>query len=572
MAFSVGSITAFLKLDSSGFNKEMTNAQKSVADFSGKIEGGLKTIRNTSAVLTGIGIAVGAVAMNLGKTAGQYESIRDSFQSMTASMGVNVDEFQAKVAKASGGTLDNLTILTGGTRALSLMGKEAFGDFGTDFARMAELSKKASRATGQDVNYMFDSLILGMSRESKMILDNLGISVDLTQAKQDYAESLGKSAEELTISEQKSAVLNHTLSALETTYGAVAVSAGGFSGGMATFTTEMTNMKIALGTALLPLLNELVRTITPLIQQYLPPLIDWIRQGVLWFSELDPNIQKVVFAIGALIPVIGIVAQAILLLMPVITALTGPIGIVIAIVTALAIAWATNFMGIRDKTTEIFGYLRTFFFEYVMPIFTVFQAFITKHADDIKKIFEGAWLAIKGYFQIALAAIQIIMAIALGILTGDWQTAWTKIKSSLNLAWSGIKNVFEGMLSYWGGWAGMVFDKLTDPFQRALNKIREIVDEIKDKLDFTQRHSPSVVDLVEKGVRLVNNAFDDLAYSGIASTQAIGAGMVSGLGGGATTIIIEMDGAIIGDIDEANGISERIGDSIVRRLQSNVRV
>ena len=208
--------------------------------------------------------AVGAVSVALTKfavEAGKYASIADSFDSMTQEMGISAEELEQKVFDASGGTIDRLTTLQGATRALSLMGKGAFTDFGEQFSSMAELSKKAARATGMDVNYMFDSLILGMSRESKLILDNLGINVDLVKAKQEYADSIGKTVEQLTLEEEKAAVLNHTLATLENTYGEVAVTSGGLQGALQQAKVWWTNLRLELGEKMLPVVNSVTRVL-----------------------------------------------------------------------------------------------------------------------------------------------------------------------------------------------------------------------------------------------------------------------------------------------------------------------
>lgn len=342
----VGSVIAKFKSDLSSFKKGVTDAQSSIRSFSNKASTNLKTIRNSSLIVSGAIAGVTVASLKLGEVAGKYESIRDAFGSMTKDMGIGVEDFEEKVASASRGTLDRLTILQGGTRALSLMGKEAFSDFGNQFADMAALSKKAARATGQDVTYMFDSLITGMSRESKMILDNLGITVDLTKAKSDYAEELGKGVKDLSISESKTAVLNHTLEKLKNIYGDVAVSSGGFAGGMSALKTTVKNAQIEIGTKLLPVLNDLVREIKPLIDEYLPKLVEWLEKTVNWFRDLDPEMKKVILAFLALAPAIaaiGVVAipvtAALTGLGAVIGLVTGPVGVLVLGILGWVAAW-----------------------------------------------------------------------------------------------------------------------------------------------------------------------------------------------------------------------------------------
>lgn len=655
MSFSAGAITAFLKLDDSEFKGKLENAQKNVTSFSNSATDGLKGIRNVSAVLTGVMVGVGAVAMNVGKVAGQYQSIRDSLASMTKDMGLNVDAFEAGVAKASGGTLDKLTILTNATRALSLMGKDSFTDFGSQFEKLAELSKKASRATGTDVTFMFDSLITGMARESKMILDNLGITVDLTKAKEDYAKSLGKSTDELTTAESKTAVLNHTIEQLESNYGAVAVSAGGFSGAMSVWNTEMTNLKIDLGTAIIPLLTELMKAITPLAKEYLPKIVEGITMMVEWFSNLNPNIQKAVMIFMALVPIIGIVAQVALMLAPVIGALISPVGLVIAIIVALiaiGVALYMNWDTIKAKAGELFdtisSKLHELYTTYVQPILTAIGdafswlwysiikpiidlniAYYTLWYNALKWVWDnmiypilyliGAvfarifyeiynwvkirieaivetiranlnllWAFIQPYWNMVKAFIESVWNSILAFARPIWESIKTSIVNPIINAYSGVKANIDSMKANLSArfneilnkvretWNG-VRDAIVKPFEEAKRKVEEIANKIKeaaDKINPFHRESPSLVDNVRAGVRAINRAYEGLDISTAINTSASTLGVgVSGAGGvGVNHITINLEGAIIGDLDEAGGIAERIGDSIVKRLQQNLRV
>ena len=375
-----------------GFKKTLGSFQKQTASGFDTAKKGLSAIRKPALVATAALTGVAVAGFKLAEGAGKYESIRDAFQSMTDGMGVGVEEFEKNVAEASAGTLDKLTILQGGTRALSLMGKETFSDFGSQFAQMAELSKKAARATGMDVTYMFDSLITGMSRESKMILDNLGITVDLTKAKEDYAATLGKSADELTIAEEKTAVLNHTLGKLEENYGNVAVSSGGMAGAMSKLKVTIADAKLEIGLALIPVFNDLVRTITPLIKEHVPKLIDGLKKAVEWFKNLSPTGRKILLLFLALAPAIVAISTVLMpvlsvlqVLIPVlmtlggvIAGLTAPIWLVIAAITAIiavGVWWAKNW----QENIDTIKWAWEMFVDFIYGIW-----------ENIKNIFNNA--------------------------------------------------------------------------------------------------------------------------------------------------------------------------------------
>lgn len=379
----------------SGISKSIGDSFKGVGDTLKDMGGSMKDIgKSMSVSITAPIAAASAAALNFVTIGGKYSSVRDSFISMTKDMGISADEFQNRVSKATGGQIDNLKILQSATKGLSLIGKDAFNDFGNDFVKMAELSKKAARATGQDVDFMFDSLVTGIARESKLILDNLGITIDITKAKDEYAKSLGKTREELTISEEKHAVLNSALGQLESTYGEVAVSAGGFSGAWQQLTTQLTNTRIEIGQALEPTIAGLVKSLTPIIQDITPSIINGIKTITEWFNNLSPSMQKTIVvsvgltavagplivvlgtiisnvgtlisALGWLVPALTSVASAIFtVVIPAIVSVVAAnlpliaiIGVITAVIGGLYWAWKNNFLGIRDFTQQVVGWLR----------------------------------------------------------------------------------------------------------------------------------------------------------------------------------------------------------------------
>ena len=213
---------------------------------------------------------------------------------------------------------------------------------------------------------------------------------------------------------------------------------------------------------------------------------------------------------------------------------------------------------------------------FVIPTINAFKEFITQNWTTIQTITMAIWDMISGYFKLWWAIVSGIFKIALALLKGDWGAAWDAVVEMITNAWEAIKQIFNGVINFIKGWGGILLSELIRPFQDAWNKISELVNKIKDALDFTKRHSPSVVDIVQKGVRLVNRAFDDLPINmpNLTPATGMGASMIGGTGNGGLTNLtlqINMDGAIISDDFGAQRIAEKVGDSIVKKLQQNIR-
>jgi len=144
--------------------------------------------------------------MELGAKAEQQ---KQAFKNLAASLGMSADKIIEDLRRMSGETMSTSQIMGKASQAMIL------GIDPTKLAKMMEISRASARAFGKDVGFMFESIAVGVGRQSKLILDNLGIIVSAGDAYEKYAKTLGKSAKELTEMERKQAFLNATLEAGE---------------------------------------------------------------------------------------------------------------------------------------------------------------------------------------------------------------------------------------------------------------------------------------------------------------------------------------------------------------------
>lgn len=80
-----------------------------------------------------------------------------------------------------------------------------------EFDKLTRIAVALGRAMGQDATKSIEDLTIGLGRQSKLILDNLGLMVSAEQANEKYAASVGKSASQLTDAEKKQAFINEAL-------------------------------------------------------------------------------------------------------------------------------------------------------------------------------------------------------------------------------------------------------------------------------------------------------------------------------------------------------------------------
>ena len=133
--------------------------------------------------------AVAAVAMETMRKAivrsAEVEGVKRGFDNLAKSTGFSTSAFD-KFKDATDGTIDNLTLMKKANSAMLL----GITDSEDQMAQMFDVAQRLGQSLGLDVTQSIDSLVTGLGRQSKLMLDNLGIMVDGQQANKDYAESI----------------------------------------------------------------------------------------------------------------------------------------------------------------------------------------------------------------------------------------------------------------------------------------------------------------------------------------------------------------------------------------------
>ena len=132
--------------------------------------------------------------------------VRSGFDNLTAGIGGSTETL-AKLQEATNGTVDSIELMTQANNAMLL----GIFDNNDQMAEMFDVAQRLGAALGRDTTFGVESLVTGMGRQSKLMLDNLGIMVDVEEANKRYAKELGKSTNRLTDQEKKQAFNNETM-------------------------------------------------------------------------------------------------------------------------------------------------------------------------------------------------------------------------------------------------------------------------------------------------------------------------------------------------------------------------
>jgi len=95
---------------------------------------------------------------------------------------------------------------------------QAAGLSADQLERLGKVAKNAGTILGRDVTDSFNRLTRGAIKAEPELLDELGIIVRIKDASEEYAETIGKSANDLTTFEKSQAVVNAVLAQGETKF------------------------------------------------------------------------------------------------------------------------------------------------------------------------------------------------------------------------------------------------------------------------------------------------------------------------------------------------------------------
>jgi len=199
--------------------------------------------------------ALGRAIGDLASQVGPIQSVRIAFENFTEAARASVPEFSGTASSL----LSDMRDITNGAISATDMMKSAnlafllVGDqVATRLPQMLQTAQAAALATGQDLDYMFESLIKGVGRLSTRWLDNLGISISLTEAYADYADELNVLPEALTHTQRVTAVLNAAMAQGEN------------------IIMRMGNVSLLLSTRMASLRNSFVDTRDTILNDFAP--------------------------------------------------------------------------------------------------------------------------------------------------------------------------------------------------------------------------------------------------------------------------------------------------------------
>jgi hypothetical protein len=309
-------------------------------------------------IVAGLAGALAALAIPVAglfaafKTA-QIEPAAASFESLVKSF-EGGDTLLRRLSEAAGGTIAQFDLLTSANLALAGIQGKVAAEFGNSLPKLLEVARVQARATGQSVDFLFNSLVEGIKRSSPLRIDNTGLVIKAGEANEEYAKKLGKTVDQLTAEEKQLALLNETLRA-----GNIAIEAAGGvyvtnAERIKRFQVTFQDLFAELGKSFQPLLTiilDAANGIADGISAFLIPVFDRFR-------AVNNVIQGFANIIGAfLAPALAIVAPLFDAMLIPIEGTTGALNLFADILNNMVVPAINFFMQPLYMIADVLGFV-----------------------------------------------------------------------------------------------------------------------------------------------------------------------------------------------------------------------
>lgn len=250
----------------------------------------------------------------------------------------------------------------------------------------------------------------------------------------------------------------------------------GLAGAVEYFKGTLDTLMISAGTPWLVMLADLIRGAADLIAKF-GELPAPVQKGVVVFLAAVAVLGPLLILVGSLITaistIVGAFAAAPAVVAPVTAALgtfggsvgavtgvlgggaglvgmlgtagsallafaTGPIGLTIAAVAGLALAYKTNFLGIRDATNSAVSWIGN--------QLNGLRDHWATHSGELNAIVENQWVNMHALFALKWEGIRGITTAGMQFMQGDWEGGLETLRNTASNMWGMIREIYRNQL------------------------------------------------------------------------------------------------------------------------------
>ena len=245
------------------FKNQNDKINKGILDLNGSqrlLGGAFATVRSQILLFNfAMGLGIRQVA-RLVAEASKVEGLRTAFETLSGESGT-LTESLGKIREATDGTMSDFALFEQANNAM-ILGVTKNSD---EMAEMFDIAQRLGRALGKDTAQSVESLVTGIGRQSRLMLDNIGIVVKSEEAYEAYASKLGKTAKNLTDAEKKQAFLEATMESARQKVAELGDEILTTRDEVNKFTASSENLSVAVGEALAPAFTKLTKESTTVL-------------------------------------------------------------------------------------------------------------------------------------------------------------------------------------------------------------------------------------------------------------------------------------------------------------------
>ena len=170
-------------------------------------------MKGVTAALAGAAVVAGVFkkAMDFAKEGAQLQRLEAAGDKMATSFGQNMDDLVGAIQRATNGAIPAFEAMGLANRALLL----GVAETPEQFTKLATAAAALGQAMGRTSSEAMTDIVTGIGRMSPLILDNLGIMTRGGKVFDEYAASVGTTADKLTDTQKKQILLNSALLAAQ---------------------------------------------------------------------------------------------------------------------------------------------------------------------------------------------------------------------------------------------------------------------------------------------------------------------------------------------------------------------
>lgn len=288
-----GSIRIDTRLDTSGFNK----GTKTISSGLTSMIGSLKKF----GAAVGIAFAVKKVVEFGGVCVSAAEELSNAMMGLQSIMEGQGRSFQKAKQFVEEYVSDGLVSATQATTAYKNLALRGYDD---SQIQQVMTALKDAAAFGRQASYSLGEAVVsaaeGLKNENSVLVDNAGVTKNVAKMWEDYAKSIGTTANNLTQQQKIQAEVNGILEETKFQTGDAAKIANSYSGQVLQLGFAFNNLKVAVGNAIMPLLESIIPPITKVINWF-TRLANVVAQvsAVLFGKTVSVNTQVADSAAGA---------------------------------------------------------------------------------------------------------------------------------------------------------------------------------------------------------------------------------------------------------------------------------